>query len=357
MEPSGSSTHPDHANDGITSSNHSYLQEVPDVIHIPNFWDCHPNYGLFSSYRELGYRYIVRSFGPYGARNMVEAASTASNQVQPSASGIPEQLSECISHPHHQDQAFTTSTPTCDAPDTTTVTIDEQVMCNNQHRHPIHPILVRDSYQKTTGVSSDGPFLREDNARSINANNYTHKEEPHRYEESTKTTLEKDGSSDLSSLDDETSARPQRPQPRLKRKLGGMPRHIKDFPPGSEALPAGLSLSQICRRYPNHLYDDYLRSFIKGGWDAKDIWANMEESAKVSASTRRPWNAIEHRLNRVKRKMKEEEDGDQVKDEEDRDGDGEEKEDANNDGEERSTHNDVSDQETDQICDERKSSH
>ncbi len=78
------------------------------------------------------------------------------------------------------------------------------------------------------------------------------------------------------------------------------------FPSYKEELPAGLTLNQICQDYPNHLKKENLRRFIDAGWDARKIWAALNDSAKIGGTKRRPWNRFEHRILKEKKRMAEE---------------------------------------------------
>ena len=102
---------------------------------------------------------------------------------------------------------------------------------------------------------------------------------------------------------------PQPPQvrqhPTPQRRQHG-PYELIAFPPYNQALPAGLTLHQICQDYPNHLKNETMRRFVNAEWSGKKIWDSMRGSAKVSASSTRPWNKLEHRLLKEKKRMAEE---------------------------------------------------
>jgi hypothetical protein len=85
------------------------------------------------------------------------------------------------------------------------------------------------------------------------------------------------------------------------------PHELLAYPPNRQQLPAGLSLDQICKDYPNHLWGETLRPFIDANWNARKIWEALRDNAKESASIKRPWNKLEHRLLKEKRRMDEEE--------------------------------------------------
>lgn len=52
-------------------------------------------------------------------------------------------------------------------------------------------------------------------------------------------------------------------------------------PSSSDPLPAGLSLSEICLRFPNHVWGDMLRLFISEGWEARRIYDNFPEQVRT----------------------------------------------------------------------------
>jgi hypothetical protein len=97
-------------------------------------------------------------------------------------------------------------------------------------------------------------------------------------------------------------------QPRRSTRRGMKhgPQELTAFRPFKEKLPPGLTLEVICHDYPNHLNGQHLRRFIDEGWTARKIWAAMQDSAKGSASSTRPWNKLEHRLLKEKKRMAQE---------------------------------------------------
>lgn len=100
------------------------------------------------------------------------------------------------------------------------------------------------------------------------------------------------------------SRQPEQPLPPSRVRYGQ--RELIAFPSSREDLPAGLSLNQIAQDYPNHLRQKNLRPFIDADWTAKDVWSAMRDSAKTSAAQTRPWNKLEHRLLKEKKKMADE---------------------------------------------------
>lgn len=78
---------------------------------------------------------------------------------------------------------------------------------------------------------------------------------------------------------------------------------LAGFPASSENLPPGITLDQICWSYPNHLKGANLRLFLQAGWTGRKIWDNMQDTAKVSASKKQPWNKMVRRLQNEKKRM------------------------------------------------------
>jgi hypothetical protein len=98
----------------------------------------------------------------------------------------------------------------------------------------------------------------------------------------------------------------QRPQPSNQQRQH-LPFENTTFPSRQEQLPPGLTLTQICQDYPNHLHGRGLRPFMEARWSARNIWEAMRDNAQISASKRRPWNRFERRIGREKKVMTEEE--------------------------------------------------
>lgn len=102
---------------------------------------------------------------------------------------------------------------------------------------------------------------------------------------------------------------PQQPQPSKRRRQQQThgTNEITSFPANWEKLPADLTLEQICWDYPNHINGPRLRRFVEAGWTANKIWDAMQDSAKVTSAKKRPWNKLEHRLLKAKKRMAEQE--------------------------------------------------
>jgi hypothetical protein len=82
-----------------------------------------------------------------------------------------------------------------------------------------------------------------------------------------------------------------------------VPQAITGFPSHRAELPAGISLENICRLYPNHLFGPHLRLFIRENWSAQMMWDAMDDRAKSTGAVKRPWNKLEHRIRKVKKLM------------------------------------------------------
>lgn len=55
-----------------------------------------------------------------------------------------------------------------------------------------------------------------------------------------------------------------------------------NYPDYKAIIPAGKSLSEICREFPNHVWGEMLRIFIAEGWAARRIFDNFPEDVRRS---------------------------------------------------------------------------
>lgn len=100
-------------------------------------------------------------------------------------------------------------------------------------------------------------------------------------------------------------SRKEQPTTRRGRKQG--PPEIAGFPPHTQDLPADISLEDMCRLYPHHLFGPHLRQFIRENWTGQMIWDAMDDRAKDTGAAVRPWNKLEHRIIKERNIMADEE--------------------------------------------------
>ncbi|EXJ76925.1 hypothetical protein A1O3_10082 [Capronia epimyces CBS 606.96] len=81
------------------------------------------------------------------------------------------------------------------------------------------------------------------------------------------------------------------------------------YPAADTILPARLSLQEICKQYPNHVWGSLLRIFIAEGWTAEQIWQELPEDYRHNEATTRPWNYIQAAFGRETDQMTKEETG------------------------------------------------
>ncbi len=83
----------------------------------------------------------------------------------------------------------------------------------------------------------------------------------------------------------------------------------KRYRPANATIPAGLTLEDICRRYPNHVWGTGLRLFEAEGWKAKRIWDALPPDGRNEGAGIRPWNYLQARVGREKKALYEEQTG------------------------------------------------
>jgi len=81
------------------------------------------------------------------------------------------------------------------------------------------------------------------------------------------------------------------------------------YPASTDALPLGLTLDEVCQRYPNHVWGTMLRVFESEGWEAEKIWSALPEDCRHDTSKVRPWNYLQQAMGRETDKMVHEETG------------------------------------------------
>ncbi|KAK5304745.1 hypothetical protein LTR99_003810 [Exophiala xenobiotica] len=81
------------------------------------------------------------------------------------------------------------------------------------------------------------------------------------------------------------------------------------YRPSNATIPAGLSLEDICRQYPNHVWGTGLRLFEAEGWKAKRIWDALPPDGRNQGAGIRPWNYLQARVGREKKALYEEQTG------------------------------------------------
>ncbi|KIX05216.1 uncharacterized protein Z518_06088 [Rhinocladiella mackenziei CBS 650.93] len=84
--------------------------------------------------------------------------------------------------------------------------------------------------------------------------------------------------------------------------------HHPGYPEAQAIIPAGLSLGEICRLYPNHVWGSLLRIYMAEGWGGRRIWRYLPLNARVNTGNR-PWNNIQQAIGRELDKMVEEDAG------------------------------------------------
>ncbi|KIW14213.1 hypothetical protein PV08_06994 [Exophiala spinifera] len=80
----------------------------------------------------------------------------------------------------------------------------------------------------------------------------------------------------------------------------------RGYPPATRVIPARLTLEEICRWYPNHVWGTGLRLFASEGWKAKRIFENLPANARNHGAGSRPWNYLQARVLREKKALYEE---------------------------------------------------
>ncbi|KAJ9605547.1 hypothetical protein H2200_010204 [Cladophialophora chaetospira] len=80
------------------------------------------------------------------------------------------------------------------------------------------------------------------------------------------------------------------------------------YPGADVVIPAGTTLSQVCEKYPRHVWGEMLRIFISERWDARRIWELLPPNARNNA-VNRPWNYIQAAMGREIDLMTQEETG------------------------------------------------
>ncbi|EXJ81820.1 hypothetical protein A1O1_07885 [Capronia coronata CBS 617.96] len=82
-----------------------------------------------------------------------------------------------------------------------------------------------------------------------------------------------------------------------------------EYPASDEILPARLSLEEICRLYPNHVWGSMLRIFMAESWTAEGIWQALPAGYRHAEANTRPWNYIQAAFGREVDQMTREETG------------------------------------------------
>lgn len=88
---------------------------------------------------------------------------------------------------------------------------------------------------------------------------------------------------------------------RRARRMGKI-QQIPGYPFASEPLPPNLSLEEMCRSWPNHLYGVFLERFVEAGWNGRKVWSYMPEVARAGP-VGQPWNKMTKRLTHTKLQM------------------------------------------------------
>lgn len=81
------------------------------------------------------------------------------------------------------------------------------------------------------------------------------------------------------------------------------------YPSADTVLPARLTLAEICRLYPNHVWGSLLRVFIAEGWTAEQVWQALPASYRHNEASTRPWNYLQAAFGRETDQMTREETG------------------------------------------------
>lgn len=81
------------------------------------------------------------------------------------------------------------------------------------------------------------------------------------------------------------------------------------YPSSTMPIPPGLTLAEICRGYPNHVWGTGLRLFESEGWKAKQIFDHLPVDARNQGAPSRPWNYLQARLLREKKNLYQEQTG------------------------------------------------
>ena len=82
---------------------------------------------------------------------------------------------------------------------------------------------------------------------------------------------------------------------RCKREMSGQ--QSGQYPGASFVIPAGTTLSQMCRLYPRHVWGEMLRIFLSEGWDARRMWELIPSDAR-NHSHGRHWNYFQAAMGR-----------------------------------------------------------
>ena len=91
----------------------------------------------------------------------------------------------------------------------------------------------------------------------------------------------------------------RRPSRRLIEGVGRT--HYPQYPRHTEDLPANTTFRDICRRYPNHLWDPIIQEFDSAGFSMEEVWRNLPHDARHDTQDGRQWNYLQQRLIRSKR--------------------------------------------------------
>ena len=75
------------------------------------------------------------------------------------------------------------------------------------------------------------------------------------------------------------------------------------YPPSNEVIPAGLTLEEICRRYPNHVWGTGLRLFMHELMNAEAIWKATPENVRHDGFKIRPHNYLQQAIGRENDKI------------------------------------------------------
>ena len=70
------------------------------------------------------------------------------------------------------------------------------------------------------------------------------------------------------------------------------------YPPSTQILPARTSLTEMCERYPNHVWGPFLRIFMRERWDEERIWRALPADVRHNNSSTRPWNYLQQAVGR-----------------------------------------------------------
>ena len=102
------------------------------------------------------------------------------------------------------------------------------------------------------------------------------------------------------------------PTPRLKYNIrvknGRSEKVWKRFKGVSEVnVPVGMTLEQMCRYYPLHVWGDGIRIFMAESWTAQMIYEALPKESRNDGARTRPWNYLQQAMGREADKMFEEE--------------------------------------------------